>query len=132
MSVIIHNTFVFDVATVIFSVCLDPAREMFQDHSNTGRKILNQCSSQLLKAGLAFDDATLDESEKERKMCKRKQPVSFHPSPSFSSSLCFLSVFFLFSLLTAVIVSFSLSKNIVFLSRFKGGEFSTCVLPFHL
>lgn len=40
--------------------------------------------------------------------------------------------FFLSPLLTAVIVSFSLSKNIVFLPWCKGGEISTCVLPFHL
>lgn len=124
-SVIIHNTFAFDVATVIFPpVCLNPAREQLQDHSNTAEKILNQCFRQLLKA-------TSGESERKRKICTSKQslspstpPLHFHPSFAF-----FLS---LFSLLTTVIVSFSLSKNIAFLPRCKGGEISTRVLPFHL
>lgn len=113
------------------SVRLDLTRERFRDHSDTGEKILNQCFCRLLKAGLAFDAATLGESERKRKMCMRKQS----PSPSnpplllFSSPLCFLSVFLscLSSLLSVVIVSFSLSKNIVFLPRSKEGEISTCV-----
>lgn len=50
----------------------------------------------------------------------------------FSPLLSFHLSFFFFSLLTAVIVSFSLSKNIVFLPWCKGGEISTRVLPFHL
>lgn len=64
---------------------------------------------------------------------------SFHPTPlSFHFPLTFaffpsLSSASLSSLLTAVIVSFSLSKNIAVLPRCKGGVgFPTCVLPFHL
>ena len=84
------------------SVRLDPVREQFQDHSNTGEKILNQCFRRLLKAGLAFDAATSSESERKRqkKTCTRKQslspsapPLSFSPSPfCFSCHLSFFSL----------------------------------------
>lgn len=118
------------------SVCLDPAREQFQDHSNMREKILNQCFRRLLKAGLAFDAATSGESERKRKMRMRKRSLSPSTSPLrlLLTFAFFPSIFLhsLSSLLTAIIVSFSLSKNIVFLPRYKGGEISTCVLPFHL
>lgn len=116
---------------------LDLAREQFQDHSNTREKILNQCFRCLLKAGLSFDAATSGESIRRGKICTKKQSFRSLPplpfiflSPLLSS--CLALPFFFFSLLTTVIVSFSLSKNIVFLPRCKGGKISTRVLPFHL
>lgn len=72
--------------------------------------------------------------KRRKKKCTRRQ--SFHSTPPLHFPLTFAfflsSSPFLFSLLTAVIVSFSLSKNIVFLPRCNGEKFSTCVLPFHL
>lgn len=93
-------------------------------------EILNQCFHQLLNAGLLFDAMISGEITREWLLFSH----FCTPSPSFSFHLCFLSIclFFFFSLLTAVIVSFSLSKNIVFLPWCKGGEISTRVLPFHL
>lgn len=126
VSVIINNTFAFDVATVIFaSACRDVVREQFQDHSNTGEKTLNQCFRRLLKAGLAFDAATSSESEKKEKKCVQGSSHSLPPPPPlYSPALLLLSChppfFPLSSLLTSVIVSFSLSKNIVFLPRCRG------------
>lgn len=69
-----------------------------------------------------------------KKICTRRQ--SFHSTPPLHFPLTFAFFLscspFLFSLLTAVIFSFSLSKNIVLLPRCNGEKFSTCVLPFHL
>lgn len=67
--------------------------------------------------------------EKERYV--RGNSHSFPPLPfiflSPLLSYCLSFSPFHCSLLTAVIVSFSLSKNIQFLPRCKGGEISTCV-----
>lgn len=72
------------------------------------------------------------EEKKEKTHKERVTPVSLSlPSFLFPSHLLLsfsLTFPLLFSLLTAVIVSFSLSKNIVFLPRCKGGRnFDTCV-----
>lgn len=139
MSVITPNTFVFDVAAVI-SPPLDVAREQFQDHSDIGRaglgggggggggggEILNQCFHRLLNAGLSFD---VREWLLSFPFLHGLPFIFLSPLLSFHRSFLFSP---LFPMLTAVVVSFSLSKNIVFLPWCKGGEISTHVLPFHL
>lgn len=118
-------------------VCLHPAGEKLQNPSNTGAKILNQCFCRLLEAGLAFDAATSDVSERKRKICTRKQlhspsnpSLSFSPYPLLSFCLSFFPPSF--SCLPLSLSHLACLKIQSSSLDVKGGEFSTCVLPFHL
>lgn len=112
------------------SARLDVAREQFQDHSDIGRVGLWDGGKYWINASTSFWMQGYCLMPWYRARSPENGCFSFI---FFSPLLSFhLSFFFFFSLLTAVIVSFSLSKNIVFLPWCKGGEISTRVLPFHL
>lgn len=109
------------------SASLDIAKEQFQ-----GINANESMPSTLATLGGGWGDEHQENSHSIQPPLSFHFPLTFAFSPSpFPASPS--------SLLTAVIVSFSLSKNIAVLPRCKGrvvrggGEiFPTCVLPFHL
>lgn len=102
------------------SASLDVAGEQFQDHSNTGGGGGGNIESMLSTSATSGGDGRWGCGGMHRENSHSIQPrlpfhfpltFAFFPSPSPAS---------LSSLLTAVIVSFSLSKNIAVLPRCKG------------
>lgn len=111
----------------------DVAREQFQDHSDIGRAGWGVVGGNIESMLPPASECRVivwcrDIGWEHERMVAFLSFIFFSPLLSFHLSF----FFFLFPLLTAVIVSFSLSKNIVVLPWCKGGEISTCVLPFHL
>lgn len=86
-------------------------RAVSGSQQNGGGGVLNQCFHQLLNAGLSFDAVTMGENLSSPLHSTHTPFIFFSPLLSFHLAFPPFSL----SLLTAVIVSFSLSKNIVFL-----------------